>query len=231
MIRINLLPPDRRRAERTPFSHYMLNLLAAVLLIIVVIVLGAQVYWYLNLSGEVDDYNKKITLIKVELDKAKYDQKQAEIDKVKAKERTVEQLSKRDVHWAKIFSTLWTVLDNEKALWITDLKVLNASQAKNLLRAPGGRVGPGGAAPPYGLTVKVSIFGHDGNRIVALREALRTHEYLSKFLPTINPNPQAVYPFKNGIPVMEFDVTLAGAVPPSPTQALPGSVAAKASPK
>lgn len=209
MIRVNLLPPERRRPEKTPLPRFMLVLVAAALTTGVIVALAFIFLNIYDVGNEIDDIEKNKAGLASQV--AEHDKLDKIVGAVDQKETAIKDLTKRNVMWSDVLDYLWTILDAEKSLYIMDFRTLDENQARGFLRGPGGRPLPRDQAPGFGLQLEVRIFGLDTTRMTALRAALANHKELQKVLPLMNPKPTIVYN-ETGTdgPQMEFTLVLLG---------------------
>lgn len=219
MIRVNLLPPERRRPERTPLPRLLLILTAVALTAIVAGVVGLAFFRWLGVKGEIEGLqNQKADL---QEGAAKHAKLTAEVKLVKKMENEVKKLENRDIKWWMILDEIWKILDEEPAVWMKDFKIADASKAKGLVK----QMSAGGAAssrgrgpsPPYGVEIKLEMFSHDDERMTNIRDQLAANKYLKEKLPQINALPTYINNEKDGVKTKEFTIVML-AEPKAPGQ-------------
>ena len=210
MIRVNLLPPERRRPERTPLPRLLLILTAVALTAIVAGVVGLAVFRWLGVKGEIEGLQKEKAVMQENV--AKHAKLTAEIDLVKRMENEVKKLASRDIKWWMILDEIWTILDAEPAVWIKDFKIADESKAKGLVRqvSAGGAASPRvrGLGPPYGVEIKLEMFSHDDERMTNIRDQLAANKYLKEKLPQINAVATYINKEKDGVKTKEFTIVM-----------------------
>lgn len=210
MIRVNLLPPERRRPERTPLPRLLLILTAVALTAIVAGVVGLAVFRWLGVKGEIEGLQKEKAVMRDNV--AKHAKLTAEINLVKKMEDQVKKLASRDVKWWKILDEIWMILDAEPAVWIKSFKIVDESKARGLVKqmsassgsSPRGR----GPSPPYGVEVKLEMYGHDDERMTNIRDQLAANKYLKEKLPQINALATYINKMKDGVKTKEFTIVM-----------------------
>lgn len=216
MIRVNLLPPDRRRPEKTPLPSFLLVLVAAALATGVLVILAFIGVNIMNVGKDIKDHDQQIAGLQGAVDEWK--QLNEEVGAAEKREKTIKDLSKRPVVWSEVLDHVWSILDAEKSLFITDLRMLDEAQARGYALGPGGRPLPRGQSPEYGLLMEVRIFGHDTTRMTNLRAAFAGKKEIHDVLPLMNAKPTILYKIDSTDgPQMEFTlVLLAKAGPKTP---------------
>lgn len=218
MIRINLLPPERRKPERTPLPRFMLILIGAGLatgIITYLVFLGIKIT---NEQSHGDQLAKTLGDIK----KATIDYKdvKAEEDGLNARKKAIEGLAKRPIYWSEIIDNLWSVINAQESMWVTEITVLGekkvSSIAKNLIAASGNKKAAG---PPYGVRLKMNMYGDDVRMITKLRMALFDNLILKQYLPIMNRDPVYVRSSTpDGPTVTTFEITLIAQPPAAPVK-------------
>lgn len=213
MIKVNLLPEELRRPPHTPRGRFLLIIVAAAMTAGMIAYLGSVGLMILSTGEELTAVKKNIDEMKPAV--AEYDALNKQIVDVAERQKLSEDLRKRGVHWSVVLDHLWDILDNEKALYVTALAVLDSQRAKSLLKGPSSK----SDVPPFGLLLTVRILSHDTNRVTALRAALAADEKVREAMPVINYVPEIVYVVKDGIPQMEFNIAMIARPPKRATPA------------
>lgn len=214
MIRVNLLPLDRRRPEKTPLPRFLLVVLAAALTTCVLVAVAFTFVQMMNVNKDIDQLKTEEANLTASVNE--YERVNKIVEAVVQKDDMIQKLEKRTVVWSDVLDDVWTVLDAEKSLYILDISMLDENQARGFILGPGGRPLPKGQAPPFGLKIEVRIFSLDTTRLTALRAALSKHEDIAKVLPLMNPKPTIVYSTSGTFPQMEFTLVLLAKPGPTP---------------
>lgn len=226
MIRINLLPPERRRPERTPLPRFVLILIGAGLatgIIVYLVLLGIKIGIENKTGSDLDTQ-----LAKLRKDTSEYKEYKAEVDSIAAREKAIKALATRPVFWSEIVDALWTVINAQETMWVSEIAVMGekkvGSISRNLVKSSGSKKAAG---PPYGVRLKMNMYGDDIRSITKLRLALFENPLLRQYLPLMNPDPVYVRtPGVDGAPtVTTFEIVM---IAPSPetattTKGKPGS--------
>jgi len=237
MIKINLLPTEKRKAERTPLPRFLLIASTAAAFFILLF----YNLWILKRISDTVDATKEQNNILVSL-KPKVDEFEllsAEETALKNKVKEIESLITRDVEYWRMVNALWDVIHFNPKVWIDDFRVLDARAAPGELR----RVDPEAKdAIAYGVTMRCHVAGDDVNEMTKFRKALKDHPLLQEILTLINFNvmwnvTDEKMKEVEEMHAIDFDIAMFGlATPPkrqsSPAPALPkaGSTPIKATP-
>src|SRR6185295_2803828 len=132
MIKINLLPTEKRKAERTPLPRFLLIASTAAAFFILVF----YNLWVLKMISDVVNDTKNQTQILADLQPAvqKYDRLLAEETALKNKVKEIEGLITRDVEYWRLVNALWDVIHANPRVWIDDFRILDARSAPGDLR-------------------------------------------------------------------------------------------------
>jgi hypothetical protein len=237
MIKINLLPTEKRKAERTPLPRFLLIASTAAAFFI----LHFYNLWILKrISDTVDatkEQNNILTSLKPKVDE--YERLLAEETALKNKVKEIEGLINRDVEYWRMVNALWDVIHANPRVWIDDFRVMDARTAPGDLR----RVDPDNKeAVAYGVSMRCHVAGDDVVEMTKFRKALKDHPLLQEILTLINFNvmwnvAEEKVKEVDETHAIDFDISMFGlATPPkrqaSPTPALPkaGSTPIKTTP-
>ncbi len=183
MIKINLLPTEKRKAERTPLPRFLLIASTAAAFFILLF----YNLWILKRISDVVDETKNQNNILVSL-KPKVDEYErllAEETALKNKVKEIEGLITRDVEYWRMVNALWDVIHSNPRVWIDDFRVLDARTAPGELR----RVDPEAKdAIAYGVAMRCHVAGDDVIEMTKFRKALKEHPLLQEILTLINFN-------------------------------------------
>jgi hypothetical protein len=183
MIKINLLPTEKRKAERTPLPRFLLIASTAAAFFIL---LFYNLWILKRISDTVDatkEQNNILTSLKPQVDK--YELLLAEETALKNKVKEIESLINRDVEYWRMVNALWDVIHSNPRVWIDDFRVLDARTAPGELR----RVDPEAKdAVAYGVTMRCHVAGEDVIEMTKFRKALKDHPLLQEILTLINFN-------------------------------------------
>ena len=183
MIKINLLPTEKRKAERTPLPRFLLIASTAAAFFIL---LFYNLFVLKMISDTQDDIARENkTLNDLQPFVAEHDKLVAEETALKNKVKEIESLINRDVEYWRTVNALWDVIHNNPRVWIDDIRVLDARNAPADLR----RVEPDNKEPvAYGVTMRCHVAGEEVNEMTKFRKALKENAILQETLTLINFN-------------------------------------------
>lgn len=210
MIKVNLLVGPLVRPRHTPKGRFAMIVVAAALTAGVLAYLGS--IWLMIMGEDEKLASIKSNMEKMKGDAAVYDDLFKQVSAVTDRQKLLETLSKRGVHWSVMLDHLWDILDGEKSLFITNLTVLDSQRAKGAIKGPSSK----SEVPPFGLQLTVRMLSHDTNKVTALRAALAADEKIREAMPTITPVQEIVYAIKDNVPQMEFNLVLVAKPPAKP---------------
>ena len=183
MIRINLLPVEKRKVERTPLPRLTLIMATAA----AATGLFLYIAWvYLEIrkteeeivtrTNELKEQQKKLPEFTALTDKR---------NKLKAKVEEIDALSKRniDVGWWRAINALWDVINNHPRVWIDELRVVDEKSIQTTLKGtdPDDKM-----APPYGVTLRCHVAGDEVSEMTKFRTALKANPTLLEVLTFLN---------------------------------------------
>jgi hypothetical protein len=235
MIKINLLPTEKRKAERTPLPRFLLIASTAAAFFILL-------FYNLFILKMISDTTEEIkrqqeNLARLRPDVELHDKLLAEETALKNKVREIESLISREVEYWRTINALWDVIHNNPRVWIDDIRILDARGAPGELR----RVDPDSKdAVAYGVGMRCHVAGDEVTEMTKFRKALKDHPILQETLTLINFNVQWSVQDERGLSSEEvhsidFDISMFGlatkpkrksAVPP-PQPPKPGTVPIK----
>jgi len=183
MIKINLLPTEKRKAERTPLPRFLLIASTAAAFFIL---LFYNLFVLKMISDTQDDIaREKKTLNDLQPFVAEHDKLVAEETALKNKVKEIESLINRDVEYWRTVNALWDVIHNNPRVWIDDIRVLDTRTAPGDLR----RVDPDSKeAVAYGITMRCHVAGEEVSEMTKFRKALKENAILQETLTLINFN-------------------------------------------
>src|SRR5262245_29219774 len=183
MIKINLLPTEKRKAERTPLPRFLLIASTAAAFFIL---LFYNLFVLKLISDTVDDIARENkTLNDLAPFVAEHDKLVAEETALKNKVREIESLISREVEYWRTVNALWDVIHNNPRVWIDDIRILDSRSAPGDLR----RVDPDSKeAVAYGVTMRCHVASEEVTEMTKFRKALKEHPILLETLTLINFN-------------------------------------------
>ncbi len=181
MIKINLLPTEKRKAERTPLPRFLLIASTAAAFFILLF----YNLWILKL---ISDEKNEIARQQGELQRLQpfvqeHDRLRTEEEGLKNKVREIEGLINRDVEFWRTVNALWDVIHQNKRVWIDTFSILDARAAPGELKRGDPETKE---AVAYGVTMRCHVAGDEVTEMTKFRTALKENLILQETLTLIN---------------------------------------------
>ncbi len=184
MIRINLLPIEKRKAERTPVPRLFL--------IIATAGTAAGFFFYvLWILLKINNVQDQIQQAQAQLDSlrprvADFERLTQQKKAAEAKLDEISQVIRRDIEYWRAANALWDVLNSHQKVWIDDFKMLDAAAAQGEMR----RHYPDSKETPlFGVAMRCHVAGAEVEEMTRFRNALKSNPVLMQCMPTLNFNP------------------------------------------
>jgi FtsZ-binding cell division protein ZapB len=183
MLRINLLPPERRRLRRTPL-YALLPLTLGVMLVAGSSAMAAY-FWVLKAAIDKDIEATEALINSKQHVRAKHQQLTNDLAKIRADMASINQIVKTEQpKWSEILRALVEVSSKNPTVWFDKIDILNATSASAALR----RFSPQARQQPlFGIQLdcnvapeklteegKISFVGNP-ELIMKFREDLKSH--------------------------------------------------------
>jgi hypothetical protein len=181
MIKINLLPTEKRKAERTPLPRFLLIASTAAAFFILLF----YNLWILKLiSDERNEIARQQDVLRLlQPFVQEHDRLRVEEEALKNKVREIEGLINRDVEFWRTVNALWEVIHQNKRVWIDTFQILDARGAPGELK----RGDPESKeAVAYGVTMRCHVAGDEVTEMTKFRTALKENLILQETLTLIN---------------------------------------------
>ena len=181
MIKINLLPTEKRKAERTPLPRFLLIASTAAAFFILL-------FYNLWILKRISDKKDEIAMQQAELTRLapfvqEHDKLLARQGELQNKVREIEGLINRDVEYWRAVNALWDVIHQNPRVWIDDRRILDARAAPGELR----RGDPDTKeAVAYGVTMRCHVASEEVTEMTKFRKALKENLVLQENLTLIN---------------------------------------------
>ena len=185
MIRINLLPIEKRKAERTPVPRFFLILATAGV--------AAGVFFYIlyvileinRVSGEIQQQQAELNGLQPQVNE--YENLVRQKTAAEGKYREISGVVARTapIGFWRLASAVWDVLNAHK-VWIDDFRMMDATAAQAELK----RHHPDSKeVPAYGVSLRCHVAGSEVAEMTRFLKALKDHPLLLEHMPIINFNP------------------------------------------
>lgn len=188
MLRINLLPPERRRLRRTPL-YALLPLTLGVMLVAGSTAMAAW-FWVMMTTLQEDIQATEATIKRKEYVRNEHQQLTNALAKIRADMGSITQiLNTQRPNWSEIMGALVEVSSKNTHVWFDKIEILNATSASAALR----RFSPQAKQQPqFGVQLECNVapeklteegkISYVGNPelIMKFREDLKAHPIIRK---------------------------------------------------
>lgn len=181
MIKINLLPTEKRKAERTPLPRFLLIASTAAAFFIL---LFYNLWVLKRISDKKDEIeSRKAQLVSLQPFVQEHDKLLARQTELQNKVREIEGLINRDVEFWRTVNALWEVIAQNPRVWIDDIRILDARNAPGELRRGDPETKE---AVAYGVSMRCHVAGEEVPEMTKFRKALKDNPILQETLTLIN---------------------------------------------
>ncbi|HEU4339159.1 MAG TPA: hypothetical protein VFS19_03750 [Planctomycetota bacterium] len=183
MIKINLLPLDKRKTERTPLKGVGLMIADAAILGVVVILVVIHIIWNGNLKAQIEA-NKK-TIDSLAADVKEHDKLVAEVRQLTNEKNDLDKVTAaRPFIWSEVIDGIWDCVAKHKRVWLDDIQQADGKMMDSKLKALDSNTPITGSK--HGVLLKCHVGGVDVRALTAFRRELREHHTLSRYFPVVN---------------------------------------------
>ncbi len=185
MIRINLLPAEKRKAERTPLPRLALIMATAAVATLLILWISVILLKIKSTTEEIEEKTRELASLQPRL--AEHTQLTNRRNELRAKITEIDDLSKRPMEdgWWRAVNALWDVINNHPKVWIDDLRILDERTVQGEVKRADA---DDKTAPPYGVTFRCHVAGSEVVEMTRFRNALKSHPVLQETLTHINMN-------------------------------------------
>lgn len=180
MIRINLLPEERRRKEKTPLPRF----LAMNAAIIICLLLGTwDAYTYVDINRKTEMLRTdKDALSKLQIQTSDYNNMLAEEQKLNEWNNAAAQIKNtRQFYWWEKIDELWDVIYGARDVWITSMQAAESAPSSYRSKTP----------VSASISMNCLAAGFSSDRMTNFRIKLKSHQGLMEtFNLKINEPPQ-----------------------------------------
>jgi len=183
MIKINLLPLDKRKTERTPLKGAGLMIADALVIGVFAVLVIISLLQIGNVKADIEAQKK--TLDSLQADVARHDKLKNEVAGL---ERDLGDLEKvtatRPFEWSVIFDALWDVIHKHKRVWVDSMELAEGKQMENKFKQMDPKANV--ANFRYGIVLRCHVGGIDLKSMTSFRRDLREHPVLARYFPGMN---------------------------------------------
>ena len=183
MIKINLLPLDKRKTERTPLKGAGLMIADAAVLVVVVILVVIHLIQIGNLNTEIAE--KKKTVASLQEDVKKHDMLKAKSEELSKQLADLEKVTAtRPFYWSEVIDALWDAVAKHKRVWLDDIQMTDGKTMESKLKALDANTTV--ANSRHGILLKCHVGGTDVRALTNFRRELKDHPTLARYFPIVN---------------------------------------------
>ena len=187
MIRINLLPAEKRKTERTPLPRLTLIMATAAAGTLIVIYILIILMRIKSTGEEIVRINAELNSEIMKKNLKEFDDLTKDVGDLKAKIQQIRDLVDRKMKgpWWRAVNALWDVVNNHPRIWIDDLRALDERTVQGTVRSadPADKT-----APPAGVTMRCHVSGDEVAEMTKFRMALKNNAVLKEWLTFVNNN-------------------------------------------
>jgi hypothetical protein len=183
MIKINLLPLDKRKTERTPLKGAGLMIADAAVAAVVAILVVISFIQIGNVNAEIEA-NKK-TLESLQPFVQQHDALLAEVTRLTAEEADLKKVtSTRPFEWSEVFDSIWDAIHKHKRVWLDSIELVDGKQMESKFKQMDAQSPASNAR--YGIILKCHVAGADVKGMTAFRRELKENPVVSRYFPHLN---------------------------------------------
>jgi hypothetical protein len=181
MIKINLLPTEKRKAERTPLPRFLLIAATAAAFFILLFYTLLVMKWISDKKDDIAAAQRELQSLQPFV--LEHDKLLARQTELQNKVREIEGLINRDVEFWRTVNALWDVIHQHQRVWIDDIRILDSRTAPGELRRGDPETKE---AVAYGVAMRCHVAGEEVTEMTKFRKALKENTILQETLTLIN---------------------------------------------
>lgn len=181
MIKINLLPTEKRKAERTPLPRFLLIAGTAAAFFMLLFYNIMVLTWISNKKDEIAAQQAELQRLQPSVQE--HDKLLARQTDLQNKVREIEGLITRDVEFWRTVNALWEVIHQNSRVWVDDIRILDSRSAPGELRRGDSE---SKEVVAYGVSMRCHVAGEEVTEMTKFRKALKDNTILQETLTLIN---------------------------------------------
>lgn len=183
MIKINLLPLDKRKTERTPLKGA--GLMVADAIVIAVVAILIVIHWIQIGNYETEIAAKRKTLASLQGDVKVHDDLLARSQRLQAEYNDLEKITAtRPFKWSEVVDAIWDAVNKHKRVWLDSIEQMDGKQVESKMKALDTNSPLTGVR--YGIHLKCHVSGLDVRAFTAFRQELKESPRVARFFPNMN---------------------------------------------
>jgi hypothetical protein len=189
MMRIDLLPPEKKRLERTPLHRFIVILIGVA---IIASLAFLNLYFFLVTipANRIKLEDLQDTQKSLKRTEEEYKRLSQDLERLQTYIRDVEILTKRKFYWTDVIAQIRIVLQQHPNIKIENIKVYSGREIRRISRKIWRRKK---ITAPFALELKGTAKGINPRTVADFRASLRKNRIISEIFPMMNPDPQITY--------------------------------------
>jgi hypothetical protein len=184
MIKINLLPLDKRKTERTPLKGAGLMIADAAIFVGVAILVVISLIQISNTNAEIAQHEK--TLKDLAPAVKEHDQLLATSKKREGELKDLELVTgTRPFEWSQVIDLIWDSVSKHKRVWLDSFEMTDGKTMESKISSIDPNT-PLKGQIKHGIVLKCHVSGLDVRAMTAFRKELRENAELARFFPIMN---------------------------------------------
>lgn len=199
MLRINLLPPEKRKLKKTPLYAFLPLVIGVA--IVMAVAAGSVFVYFEKQSVDRQIAETEAHLKRLEPAVREHDHLQKQLQDLNERIKKVLDVTQRDIEWSRTLKNVLEVFGKNPKVWLDEIAFLDTQRVQSQIR----RVSPTAREiPPFGLQLRCNVAPdmvpvgnnkfeprHNPEYITKFRMDLKLHPELNKvFQDVFPPNPE-----------------------------------------
>lgn len=188
MLKVNLLPPEKRKLKRTPY-YALVPLVVSVALLTGSLAASAY-FWLENQRLETEIANAEQEVMRLTPKKEEFERLSQQIAQESGRIRSIEQMTQRKVLWGEVMAAVVEVTSKNPRVWLDEVVYLDKGRAEAMER----KYNPQSSSkPPYGISMRCNIapdLVEDPKSPGGKPKAVTNVDYMIKFRRDLKEHPK-----------------------------------------
>lgn len=195
MLRVNLLPPEKRKLKKTPLYAFVPLVLGVAL--VMAVIAGSAFLYFETQAVEQQRAQQEAHLARLMPAVQEHDSLQRQLQDLNERIKKVLDVTQRDVEWSRTLKSILEVFGKNPKVWLEEITFLDPQRVQSQIR----RVNPTAReTPPFGLQLKCNV-APDMVRTAADKFEPRANpEYITKFRMDLKLHPELSEAFQDVFP-------------------------------
>lgn len=195
MLRINLLPPEKRKLKKTPLYAFVPLVIGVA--IVMAVVAGSAFLYFETQAVQQQRAQQEAHLARLMPVVQEHDSLQKQLQDLNERIKKVLDVTQRDIEWSRTLKNVLEVFGKNPKVWVDEITFLDTQRVQSLIR----RVSPTARdIPPFGLRLRCNVapdMVQAGNNKF---EPRHNPEYITKFRMDLKLHPELNEAFQDLFP-------------------------------